>query len=420
MTFIVHAAVGGTMDPDAFGLDGGWSGLRTTSALVNKFPSTGGTTLVSPAEGATYPLIYVPGSFQGWDPANAETVMASVGSDGNYEGYFNFPDANTEFKITTGPNWDENFGDTGADGTLESAGDNIVVADPGFYRIKVNLNDFTYTIENTNWGIIGSSTEGGWDNDTDMTYDVDEGAWVITATLAKGELKFRANDAWDINYGDDGANALLSEGGANITIPEGSTYAIKLYLDKPDYTYSIEKTSFDGRAMFYTDGQSLEIDDVSQFTQGYAITKYKNVDRNGSIGSDLTFPDTDFPMFRLADVYLMYAEAVLRGGTGGDRGTALGYLNAINERAYGDAGGNISDADMTLDYILDERARELYWECHRRTDLVRFGQFTDGTYLWPLKGGVPQGRAVAAFRDVFPIPSSDIGANPNLDQNDGY
>ena len=140
----------------------------------------------------------------------------------------------------------------------------------------------------------------------------------------------------------------------------------------------------DTRAMFYTNGQNLEINDLFTFTDGYAIGKYKNVSSTGVKGSDPTgnFPDTDFPMFRLADVYLMYAEAQKRAGTGGDDATALSYLNLIRERAYGNNSGDITSGEYTLDYILNERGRELQWECHRRTDLIRFGKYTSDSYLW--------------------------------------
>lgn len=178
--------------------------------------------------------------------------------------------------------------------------------------------------------------------------------------------------------------------------------------------------STDTRAYFFKDGQSKEIEDISLFTDGYSVTKFKNTTRDGTTGSDLTFPDTDFPMFRLADAYLMYAEAVVRGGAGGSTETAVGYINALRERAYGDASGNITGADLTLDFILDERARELFWECHRRTDLIRFGKFADSDYVWPWKGGVKEGVSTDAKYNVFPIPSSDLGANPTLKQNDGY
>jgi hypothetical protein len=129
-------------------------------------------------------------------------------------------------------------------------------------------------------------------------------------------------------------------------------------------------------------------------------------------------------MFRLADAYLMYAEAVLRGGTGGDVTTALGYVNAIRTRpgdvANGNAPGAITAPELTLDFILDERARELYWEGHRRTDLIRFGKYTGDSYLWPWKGGVAEGTSIEEKRTIFPIPASDLGSNPNLEQNTGY
>ncbi len=175
----------------------------------------------------------------------------------------------------------------------------------------------------------------------------------------------------------------------------------------------------DSRAMFFTEGQTLEIDDISDFQQGYAITKWKNITSQDSIGSSLDFVDTDYPMFRLADVYLMYAEATKRGGNG-DLANALDYINALRERAYGDESGNITPGEMTLDFILDERARELYWECQRRTDLIRYGLFTGGEYLWPWKGKVKEGIGTDDKYNLFPIPASDINANPNLVQNTGY
>lgn len=183
----------------------------------------------------------------------------------------------------------------------------------------------------------------------------------------------------------------------------------------PDNTGTI-----DSRAQFYTNGQTLEIADISSFTNGYGVTKYRNVSSTGVPGSDATgnYPDTDFPMFRLADLYLIYAEAVLRGGTGGDMNTAIGYINKLRERAYGNTDGDVSSID--LNFILDERGRELYWEGHRRTDLIRFGKFTDASYLWPWKGGVKDGQGVDEHIRLFPIPSSDLSANPNLVQNTGY
>ena len=175
--------------------------------------------------------------------------------------------------------------------------------------------------------------------------------------------------------------------------------------------------STDTRAQFFTDGQALEINSLSTFKDGYAVTKYRNVTKAGASGSDATFTDIDVPLFRLAEMYLIYAEATLRGGSG-DNTLALTYFNKLRERAYNGVTGNV--ASINLNLILDERSRELYWEGHRRTDLVRYAKFTTDTYLWPWKGGVKAGKSVEAFRNLFPLPSADVSANTNLTQNTGY
>jgi len=95
-------------------------------------------------------------------------------------------------------------------------------------------------------------------------------------------------------------------------------------------------------------------------------------------------------------------------------------MNLLRIRAYGNTSGNITAGQLNLAYIIDERARELYWEGFRRTDLIRYSQFTDASYLWPWKGGVSGGASVSSNRNVYPIPSDDIVANPNLIQNAGY
>jgi hypothetical protein len=176
--------------------------------------------------------------------------------------------------------------------------------------------------------------------------------------------------------------------------------------------------STDRRYMFFKNGHTKEIPALGTFTNGYGIAKWKNIKSNGEKGSDpVTFADTDFPLFRLADVYLMYAEASLRSGAGSPA-QALNYVNQIRERAYGNSNNNITE--LTLDIILNERARELYWEAHRRTDLIRFGKFTGGSYLWPWKGGAAEGTSVSDNFKVYPIPFNDLVANPNLKQNSGY
>ena len=140
----------------------------------------------------------------------------------------------------------------------------------------------------------------------------------------------------------------------------------------------------------------------------------------GANGSNPTWTDSDFPMFRLPELYLNYAEAVLRGGAGGDAATALNYINMLRQRAYGDPSGNITAGQLSLQFILNERAKELHWEGVRRTDLIRYGQFTEGTYLWAWKGNTLNGQTVGSHRKIYPIPASDLIANPNLVQNPGY
>ncbi|HZI99845.1 MAG TPA: RagB/SusD family nutrient uptake outer membrane protein [Gemmatimonadaceae bacterium] len=177
-------------------------------------------------------------------------------------------------------------------------------------------------------------------------------------------------------------------------------------------------TVADKRGTFFTQNQTLAINNLTNFQEGYATVKYQNVTSTGAPGSDFGFMDTDYPMFRLGDAYLMYAEAVLRNG-GGTRQQALSYVNALRERAWGNTNGNITDAQLTLGFLKDELSRELFWEGHRRTDLVRFGQFTDqGVWAW--KGGVKAGKVTESFRNLYPLPASELLANPNLTQNTGY
>ena len=174
----------------------------------------------------------------------------------------------------------------------------------------------------------------------------------------------------------------------------------------------------DSRWMFYTAGQQMDITSMSTFTQGYPNPKYKNKTKDGLNGSNnatSAHVDVDFPMFRLADVFLMYAEAKFRTG---DEATALTYMNKIRERAYGDASHNYSS--LVLNDFIDERARELNWECTRRTDLIRFDLFTSDTYVWPFKGGVDAGAGFNEKYELYPIPTADIVLNPNLQQNPGF
>ncbi len=421
-TFIIRAGIGGDMNAADSGVESGWGGTRTTKEIVQKFPmvSEGGI-LVQPNPGNTvnYPKIYISGTHQGWDPGNTSNAIASVNSDQVYEGYEYFPEPNGQFKIYRFPSSSApNFGDDDNDGILDPNGAEINVPEAGLYFIHVDLNDNTYFIEKREFGILGDATPGGWDNDQDMTWNAENKSVEVILPITSGEFKFRANDDWAINLGDDDdGDGVLELDGANIQSPVTASVKVSLYLNFPDYTYSIALTNFDSRPMFYSLG-SEDIADITDFVDGYAVVKFKNLTSDGNQGSDVVHADTDFPLFRVADAYLMYAEAALR--LNNDLDKALTYVNDVRTRAYGDQSGNISQDDLDLDFILDERAREFYWECHRRTDLIRFGQFSDGDYLWQWKGGEFDGAQVPQHFDLYPIPQSDLTANPMLEQNDGY
>ncbi|MBO5832689.1 MAG: RagB/SusD family nutrient uptake outer membrane protein [Alistipes sp.] len=169
----------------------------------------------------------------------------------------------------------------------------------------------------------------------------------------------------------------------------------------------------DVRAMFFTD-YGTAIADREVFTSGgYKSVKFRNVNHDGSAAQTTGFVDTDFPLFRVADAHLMLAECAARGKA--DNAKGLASLNAVRQRA-----GLEAVTTFTAQDVLDERSRELLWEGHRRTDLIRFGQFTTDAYLWEYKGSPYDGKAVEDHRNLFPLPPADVNANGNLTQNPGY
>ena len=321
-TFLVHAAIGGSMDATEFGVNGGWGGLRTTKSLVNKF----------------------------------------------------------DVDVTA-------------------------------------LNNNLGTV--SDWGLVGDATTNSWDGPDMEMYETANNTYAIYANLNTGEMKFRFDEDWGNNYGDDNTDGSLEAGGANIPIATAGTYYITLDLNS--FTYTINPFVGDSRGMFYKDGQTLEIEEIPSFENGYAVTKFKNIDSDGNQGSDAAgdFVDTDLALIRMAEIYLNYAEATLRGGSG-DLNLAVTKINELRERAFGNTSGNITSGELTLDFVLDERSRELYWEGQRRTDLIRYNYFTSDTYLWPFKGDSKDGVSVEDYRNIFPLPNNIITTNPNLTQNPGY
>ncbi|MGL2992556.1 RagB/SusD family nutrient uptake outer membrane protein [Flavobacterium sp. TSSA_36] len=178
----------------------------------------------------------------------------------------------------------------------------------------------------------------------------------------------------------------------------------------------LTNSSDDRAKLFWTTGHNFEMTDYKLWEDGYPSVKFRNTNFQGT-NSPISFSNTDFPLFRLADVYLMYAECVLRGATGGSNAQALDYVNKVRNRSNA---ASITAANLNLNFILDERARELNLEGHRRTDLIRFGKFTGGSYLWPWKGGSKDGISIPDSYKLFPIPLTALQSNPNLTQNPGY
>lgn len=203
----------------------------------------------------------------------------------------------------------------------------------------------------------------------------------------------------------------------------GGTRATKnlVYLFAPDGNVNTVtdvrgKVYSNGNGIFFTQGQELEISDVTQYKNGYGVFKFKNLNSDGTPGvtgtTDLSQVSVDFPLFRLADVYLMWTEAKMRIG-----GTDATYVNMLRARANATP---VTPGQIDEQFILDERGRELYWEATRRTDLIRFGKFTGGSYVWPWKGQAPEGTATDPKYNLYPLPVADLAANPNLVQNPGY
>lgn len=199
------------------------------------------------------PKLWVPGGYakasgypNDWDPATSPQLSASGYGKVDFEGYINFNDAGAEYKFTSFPEWKGEYAAGATAGTIATSGANLKIPAAGYYKMEVDTEKLTYKVTAQVWGIVGNGTPGGWDADTKMTYNKVAKTWSIIATLTTQSapdngMKFRANNNWDFNFGDTGADGTLEAGGTNISTTAG-TYLITLDLSHPRaYTYTMVK-----------------------------------------------------------------------------------------------------------------------------------------------------------------------------------
>lgn len=202
-----------------------------------------------------FPSLWVPGDFQGWNPA-AGPKLVSLKSNMLYEGYIYIPAGGTnQFKFTAQPAWEPMaYGDGGAGKLIEANydGSNFTAPSEGYYNLTADLNTMKYTVTKTTWSIIGDATPGGWDKDTQMVYDPASKLWTLTVAMkSSGSYKFRANNAWVIDFGIDSSGKLIyadhpvlgnTPNLSNLSITEDGNYTITLDLSDPaDYKYKLKK-----------------------------------------------------------------------------------------------------------------------------------------------------------------------------------
>ncbi|MGM9735431.1 MAG: RagB/SusD family nutrient uptake outer membrane protein [Candidatus Cryptobacteroides sp.] len=256
-----------------------------------------------------------------------------------------------------------------------------------------------------------------------VAYDrVNTQSWGGTTTLTSASLNEDANMAIGAVYG---LSKINGENWAGYHVP--ADYVARFELNEVEWgndenVFGYNRETSDKRA-FFCNYKNEEAFDASSMASGWFCWKFNGMDSNNQLAQNESaagqwkLSSTDMPIFRLAEMYLNYAEADARlnGGEVTDA-TAKGYVKELRDRA-----GVATPSAITLDWLLDERAREFMWEGHRRVDLIRYGYFTSMNYPWTLKGGILSGKvAIPSHMTIFPIIQSDLSANSNLKQNPGY
>ena len=271
-------------------------------------------------------------------------------------------------------------------------------------------------LKTTSWGTTLFLMASTWKSDMDESlYDLGNGdeGWLPTGTVD--------------NVPDDGIDTVLIRSFAYGTTEFWAGNRARFQLLQKFFPggtvpsvniQNMVEAAGDDRALFYGKGRTANVDKPSEYTSGYAVGKYRNTYSTGANSHSTQFVDADYFLMRSAEAYLIAAEADARLNGGQTTPEGAGYINALRNRA-----NTWTVSQYSLDQILDERSRELYYEGFRRTDLIRYGYFggdRSGAYLWEWKGGAQNGAPIPAFRNLFAIPAEDVNANPKLVQNPGY
>lgn len=248
--------------------------------------------------------------------------------------------------------------------------------------------------------------------------------YLVSSTRITGMPYMGTNNGWSCNFA---RAALVKKFFSNLEdcplatekAPDNSTEADIIALDEAagTTTKDVQRKANDDRALFYSGCggglRGIEFEQIAGFNSGLSIVKWSNIRTDGAPTSHVEFPDVDIPLIRYAEMFLTRAEAKFR--LSGDPQQARADIEVLRSRA-----GASTPATITEQFIIDEWCREFYMEGRRRSDLNRFGLFTGDKYIWDFKGGVAEGKSVANYFKVYPIPAEDIRGNENLSQNEGY
>lgn len=248
--------------------------------------------------------------------------------------------------------------------------------------------------------------------------------YLVSSTRITGMPYMGTNNGWSCNFA---RAALVKKFFSNLDdcplatekAPDNATEADIIALDEAagTTTKDVQRKANDDRALFYSGCggglRSIEFEQIAGFNSGLSIVKWSNIRTDGAPTSHVEFPDVDIPLIRYAEMFLTRAEAKFR--LSGDPQQARADIEVLRSRA-----GASTPATITEQFIINEWCREFYMEGRRRSDLNRFGLFTGDKYIWDFKGGVAEGKSVADYFKVYPIPADDIRGNENLNQNEGY